>query len=71
MKKKQVLATLCAGMMVASVATGCGSAAESAADSTAASTDSTDASTEASSANTSGGRQDPAEHPVVGFSDPP
>ena len=28
MKKKQVLATLCAGMMVASVATGCGSAAE-------------------------------------------
>lgn len=52
MKKKQVLATLCAGMMVASVATGCGSAAESAADSTAASTDSTDASTEASSANT-------------------
>ena len=52
MKKKQVLATLCAGMMVASVATGCGSAAESAADSTAASTDSTDASTEASSAST-------------------
>ena len=49
MKKKQVLATLCAGMMVASVATGCGS---SAADSTAASTDSTDASTEASSAST-------------------
>lgn len=48
MKKKQVLATLCAGMMVASVATGCGSAAESA----AASTDSTDASTEASSAST-------------------
>lgn len=52
MKKKQVLATLCAGMMVASVATGCGSAAESAADSTAASTDSTNASTEASSAST-------------------
>ena len=52
MKKKQVLATLCAGMMVASVATGCGSAADSAADSTAASTDSTDASTEASSAST-------------------
>ena len=52
MKKKQVLATLCAGMMVASVATGCGSAAASAADSTAASTDSTDASTEASSAST-------------------
>lgn len=52
MKKKQVLATLCAGMMVASVATGCGSAAESAADSTAASTDSTDVSTEASSAST-------------------
>lgn len=52
MKKKQVLATLCAGMMVASVATGCGSAAESAADSSAASTDSTDASTEASSAST-------------------
>lgn len=52
MKKKQVLATLCAGMMVASVATGCGSAAGSAADSTAASTDSTDASTEASSAST-------------------
>lgn len=48
MKKKQVLATLCAGMMVASVVTGCGSAAESA----AASTDSTDASTEASSAST-------------------
>ncbi len=39
-------------MMVASVATGCGSAAESAADSTAASTDSTNASTEASSAST-------------------
>ena len=52
MKKKQVLATLCAGMMVASVATDCGSAADSAADSTAASTDSTDASTEASSAST-------------------
>lgn len=52
MKKKQVLATLCAGMMVASVATGCGSAADSAADSTAASTDSTNASTEASSAST-------------------
>lgn len=52
MKKKQVLATLCAGMMVASVATGCGSAAESTADSTAASTDSTNASTEASSAST-------------------
>lgn len=52
MKKKQVLATLCAGMMVASVATGCGSAGESAADSTAASTDSTNASTEASSAST-------------------
>lgn len=52
MKKKQVLATLCAGMMVASVATGCGSAAGSAADSTAASTDSTNASTEASSAST-------------------
>ena len=52
MKKKQVLATLCAGMMVASVATGCGSAAESAADSTSASTDSTNASTEASSAST-------------------
>ena len=52
MKKKQVLATLCAGMMVASVATGCGAAADSAADSTAASTDSTDASTEASSAST-------------------
>lgn len=52
MKKKQVLATLCAGMMVASVATGCSSAADSAADSTAASTDSTNASTEASSAST-------------------
>ena len=43
MKKKQVLATLCAGMMVASVATGCGSAAESAADSTEASSASTTA----------------------------
>ena len=43
MKKKQVLATLCAGMMVASVATGCGSAAESAADSTEASSATTTA----------------------------